>query len=92
MDKEISVYTSPHQLIAFEGTEARFTCYGVHGAGNYSYLWLNSFDEVVSNESLLVLSQVTEELSGNYTCTVIDGKGEMATGYVELTVASTFTT
>jgi hypothetical protein len=87
-DKEISAYTSPHELIAYVGTKAVFNCYGVHGSGNYSYLWLNRFQGVVGNGSTLTISWVTADLSGNYSCLVIDDKGAEANSSAELIVAS----
>jgi hypothetical protein len=89
VDKALAAFVHPLNMSAAEGEDASFHCYGAHGQGNYTYLWLNENNEVVGNASILVLSLLRIDNSGNYTCLVSDQRGMEAEVTAKLTVKTT---
>ena len=81
-------FVGPYELVAPEGDNASFFCYGAHGSGNYSYLWFNKGKEVVGNQSSLDILHVKPDMTGEYTCLTFDGTGLEANASVFLIVLS----
>ena len=89
-DRDLAAFVHPLYLLVEEGTNATFYCYGTYGRGNYTYMWLDGMGKTVGNESILVLSSVSEVQSGNYTCVVFDERGMKVEESAELTVESKY--
>lgn len=86
--QEMVAFVGPYELVAPEGDNASFFCYGAYGSGEYSYLWLNNEKEVIGNQSSLSIPIVTSNMTGEYTCLVHDGTGLEANATVYLYVLS----
>ena len=89
-ERDLAAFVHPLYLLVEEGMNATFYCYGTYGHGNYTYMWLDGVGKTVGNESILVLSSVSEVQSGNYTCVVFDERGMKVEESAELTVQSKY--
>ena len=88
----MAAFVGPHELVASEGDNASFFCYGAYGSGGYSYLWFNDQKELVGNQTSLDIPFLNSNMTGEYTCLVLDDTGQEANGTVHLTVLSKGTT
>lgn len=88
----MAAFVGPNELVASEGDNVSFFCYGAYGSGGYSYLWLNDQNELVGNQTSLDIPFLTSNMTGEYTCLAHDDTGQEANGTVHLTVLSKGTT
>ncbi len=84
----MAAFVGPYELVASEGDNASFFCYGAYGSGGYSYLWFNNQNELVGNKTSLDIPFLTSNMTGVYTCLALDDTGQEANGTVHLTVLS----
>lgn len=86
--EEMVVYVGPNEVVAPEGDNASFFCYGAYGSGVYSYLWFNNENKLIGNHTSLDIPFLTSNMTGEYTCLVLDDTGQEANATVYLTVIS----